>query len=849
MKRQHLLIFTLICFFISCSEDPVASRLIVKDKNEDISKPEVMGDSSFDPGSEDAASGNVVEEETADTEEIDQEQSEEHSDYGSMEIDDAREIDRAMEDGINRNSPSQRLGISWQGSEDLSVILLSKNKTEIGTYEINVTWSESGNHNGYIDAPNQFYGIKLKAAQGSIDFLRLNFMKNKPEDQSNAPSVNTQPFSNGSSSVTGRNSWGSNGTRCVTIHKANKVTFHHTATPNWDSLSGAQRVRQIQNYHQQVLGWCDIGYHYLVDRNGTVFEGRKAAFQGAHVAGRNYGNIGISLIGDFSKAQPSQNQLNGSAKILAQVARQESIALDSSRIKSHRDYAGTECPGRYLYSKIPSIIEKARQINGQSNSASSGSNGTPVISAKWLTPSANASVSNPVTFTFNLENVDEISVKANQYTFHTMKNPSKNYRFTYKFNYEGVRYLTFVATNKSTGKTVKIDRKVTVKKSSSSNMVANWLTPSENAVVNNPVNFNFSLKDIDELTVKANQWVFHKKTNPGKNYSFSYKFNSIGLRYLTFEGKNNKTGQVIKIARKITVKAGQNGSSTNTGSVSSLGIASDWTAPKADETVLNPVKFSFKLTNIDQLKVMAENKWTFHDKVDPGSSYDFVYTFNSVGTRMITFEGRNSTTGKTITITRKIHVVTPSNNGSNNSSPSNSVSVSPGNASNTGQINLTVPYFYQGNNRYNPGSSCGATSTAMLINYNYAGKTTPDILQVNYGKAKMQTPEGITDVLRKQGLYAKYSRTGTRAQIKKHLDAGRAVIVHGFWTGAGHIAVLRGYDKKNWYANDPAGDWYVGYMNSSIQGKNVSYPLNGSFDNKMSSDGDIWFSTASTKAF
>jgi uncharacterized protein YvpB len=162
-------------------------------------------------------------------------------------------------------------------------------------------------------------------------------------------------------------------------------------------------------------------------------------------------------------------------------------------------------------------------------------------------------------------------------------------------------------------------------------------------------------------------------------------------------------------------------------------------------------------------------------------------------------------------------------------------------------VDLDVPYFYQYDNRYEPGSTCGVTSTAMALNWWLPGHTTPDELYQAYGKSQAQSPSGIAAIYRAEGLSAASTTTGTRAEIRAHLDAGRPVVVHGWWTSAGHIAVIVGYDDADWIVNDPAGDWYTCY--GCGEADHVRYPLGGAWDAEMSVDGDVWFSVSDTAAF
>jgi len=165
------------------------------------------------------------------------------------------------------------------------------------------------------------------------------------------------------------------------------------------------------------------------------------------------------------------------------------------------------------------------------------------------------------------------------------------------------------------------------------------------------------------------------------------------------------------------------------------------------------------------------------------------------------------------------------------------------------QVALAVPYFYQYANAYEPSATCGITSAAMAINYWLPNNLTPDKLYAQYGKAKGQSPEGIASLSKSRGLKAKHTRSGTREQIRAHLRAGRPVVVHGFWTGPGHIAVIVGFDSSGWIVNDPAGDWEACYGCSSVAGKNAHYSFGGAWDQKLSYDGDIWYSTSDTRSF
>ena len=142
---------------------------------------------------------------------------------------------------------------------------------------------------------------------------------------------------------------------------ADRITVHHTESDQPMSRQAAiDELQATQGFHQHGRGWIDIAYHFLIDGTGRVWEGRPLAVVGAHVKGKNDGNIGISVMGDFHKpknARPTAAQLDA----LAGLARWLCAAyrIPASRIVGHRDQQQTTCPGDLLYSKLPQIRQAA----------------------------------------------------------------------------------------------------------------------------------------------------------------------------------------------------------------------------------------------------------------------------------------------------------------------------------------------------------------------------------------------------------------------------------------------------------------------------------------------------------
>ncbi|WP_433826470.1 peptidoglycan recognition protein family protein [Actinoplanes sp. CA-015351] len=158
------------------------------------------------------------------------------------------------------------------------------------------------------------------------------------------------------------------------------VFVHHTASGNgYNCGQSASIMRGIEAYQVKSKGWNDIGYNFLVDKCGTVFEGRRGGVHrsvlGAHTLGFNSNASAIAVIGDFratgipaearaSVAQVAAYKLGawgsppagrvsyvsgGSNKYPA------GKAANLNRISGHRDAGSTECPGNGLYAQLPSI--------------------------------------------------------------------------------------------------------------------------------------------------------------------------------------------------------------------------------------------------------------------------------------------------------------------------------------------------------------------------------------------------------------------------------------------------------------------------------------------------------------
>lgn len=202
-----------------------------------------------------------------------------------------------------------------------------------------------------------------------------------------APSATVTP------SIVPRSSWGADERiRRGPPSYATGVRFavvHHTAGQNgYSRAEAAAIVKGIQLFHVQGNGWNDIGYNFLVDRFGTVYEGRFGGVDrnvvGAHAQGFNTGSVGVALLGTYEDVSPSAAAQDAIARLLAwrlDVAHVDPTAFltfisgGSDRyptgvpvllngVSGHRDTGFTACPGNLLYGRLGAIAASARGVGG-----------------------------------------------------------------------------------------------------------------------------------------------------------------------------------------------------------------------------------------------------------------------------------------------------------------------------------------------------------------------------------------------------------------------------------------------------------------------------------------------------
>ena len=189
------------------------------------------------------------------------------------------------------------------------------------------------------------------------------------------------------------------------------AVVHHTAgTNNYTAAQSAAIVRAIQVFHVQGNGWNDLGYNYVVDKYGQIFEGRYGGLDrnvvGAHSEGFNTGSVGVAVLGTYGSTQITAAARSALTRLLAwrldlahvdPVSTLTQVSGGNARfpaglpvflraVSGHRDTGFTSCPGDALYSQLGAL---ARGVAGT---------GLP----KLYAPVVRGTVGGPVRFTARL---------------------------------------------------------------------------------------------------------------------------------------------------------------------------------------------------------------------------------------------------------------------------------------------------------------------------------------------------------------------------------------------------------------------------------------------------------------
>ena len=306
--------------------------------------------------------------------------------------------------------------LTWQGDRDFGVFFRSQRAD--GSWS---EWFDADPLDVPTDGTNGTEPIfvepthAVQVSMNNVDFnnpdsmntMEVHFIDGGEGLTGDQSTIDLAAAQTGIPKVISRKGWGAGDKGCAVTYddKVSAITIHHTAgSNNYTPGQAAGIVRGIWNYHANTLGWCDIGYNALVDKYGNIYEGRKGGFtkavQGAHAGGFNQNTWGISMMGNYTSVNPSQDTIDAVGQLAgwrAAVAGFDPTGYDTHvsegthyskfpmgqsvtlpNIFAHRDVGNTTCPGDAGYARMNEIRRIAKRNYDHLGGSAGGSNSNPL---------------------------------------------------------------------------------------------------------------------------------------------------------------------------------------------------------------------------------------------------------------------------------------------------------------------------------------------------------------------------------------------------------------------------------------------------------------------------------------
>jgi len=285
--------------------------------------------------------------------------------------------------------PTQLVGFEWQGRQAGAIEVRAKHDDGWSDWQrvegdpAEGPDADSPEHRDHTTAGPVWVGsdirqVETRVVEGSLTGVKLHALRSEnPKAVGGTKPAGATPAQPG---IVSRAEWGADesyrslnsGYGCESAAYASSVRLaivHHTASPtDYTPADSAPYMRAIYYFHTHTNGWCDIGYNFVVDRFGTVFEGRYGGITrpviGAHALGFNTGSTGVALLGTFTDTVPSSAMYGGLRALLAWklsihgVDPSATISFNNktlSTVSAHRDVNSTDCPGDMFYGMLPQL--------------------------------------------------------------------------------------------------------------------------------------------------------------------------------------------------------------------------------------------------------------------------------------------------------------------------------------------------------------------------------------------------------------------------------------------------------------------------------------------------------------
>ncbi|MFZ2151255.1 MAG: N-acetylmuramoyl-L-alanine amidase [Candidatus Absconditicoccaceae bacterium] len=256
-----------------------------------------------------------------------------------------------------------------------------------------------------------------------------------------------------------------------------KLIVHHTAENSSGILTTGAAIKKIQDiykYHTVNRGRGDIGYNFLIDPFGNIYEGRAGGegVIGAHDKRNNSSSVGVSVLGNFNEQKVSTGTLSSLTKLLTALAKKYNINPTSKvmyhedkvatkkdpdlfpyvqdsegyAIAGHKDAGNTACPGTNLYNLLPQIRQQvSKGLNSYPSDSSISTSGASPISDKLISYiTSKGEIKSELTYTGAIQLRDQMqkSIKQMKQKYSTKKSiPKPSSKITYKVSLQEAKEL------------------------------------------------------------------------------------------------------------------------------------------------------------------------------------------------------------------------------------------------------------------------------------------------------------------------------------------------------------------------------------------------------------------------
>ncbi|MCA2977606.1 MAG: N-acetylmuramoyl-L-alanine amidase [Myxococcaceae bacterium] len=260
------------------------------------------------------------------------------------------------------SGPTLRVGVLWDavGPSSLEGRFSNDGRSFGPWHPLTVVFDETRSHAGHLDVPWGSTSLQLRV-QGEVSFLSLEEIHELGEPDA-APLEPLPPVARARQAlapfptILSRAAWGARAPTCSSPTTPSRAAIHHSVSPTNDATPAEQRLRQIQAFHMDSRGYCDVGYNFLMTRDARVWTGRGATVLGGHAANANGGNVGICVVGTYTTDQPTTQQMCAGAGFLAWLHATYNVPLNRTAMKGHREYGQTACPGDALFGRLNELV-------------------------------------------------------------------------------------------------------------------------------------------------------------------------------------------------------------------------------------------------------------------------------------------------------------------------------------------------------------------------------------------------------------------------------------------------------------------------------------------------------------